>query len=414
MSIRNVILILYFAQLAFTILLRFISYMGDTSPEIHESILKYFTEEDIQNGIEYERRGFFASLASDLLDFTLAGLIVFTPLSVKLENYLLRKTNDRFYLSVALFLLILSFAKFLVELPFNFYFGYVLEHEFGFSAMTISDWIIFTGKSLAIGIVIMTLIGLGAAYILRKFQNVWKYLIPLGALILGLLFSVLFPILITPLFYEYHPIEEGNLKHKIVQLCDRAKIEVSEVYVINESKYSGHTNAYFTGWGSNRKIFLYDTLIKNHTEEEVISVLGHEIGHWTHNHQIKDIAISTLETLALCFIVSFIFLKTKREGKIPLKEFYSPSTLPFLFLILSLIGTITKPAWSTFSRMQEAEADMEALILTNDKKAFIGAEQKLAKDNKSRLNPNRWEVIYNHSHPTTLERIDMAEKYSAP
>lgn len=331
MSIRNVILILYFAQLAFTILLRFISYMGDTSPEIHESILKYFTEEDIQNGIEYERRGFFASLASDLLDFTLAGLIVFTPLSVKLENYLLRKTNDRFYLSVALFLLILSFAKFLVELPFNFYFGYVLEHEFGFSAMTISDWIIFTGKSLAIGIVIMTLIGLGAAYILRKFQNVWKYLIPLGALILGLLFSVLFPILITPLFYEYHPIEEGNLKHKIVQLCDRAKIEVSEVYVINESKYSGHTNAYFTGWGSNRKIFLYDTLIKNHTEEEVISVLGHEIGHWTHNHQIKDIAISTLETLALCFIVSFIFLKTKREGKIPLKEFYSPSTLPFLF-----------------------------------------------------------------------------------
>ncbi|EPG72437.1 peptidase, M48 family [Leptospira fainei serovar Hurstbridge str. BUT 6] len=388
--------------------------MGDVSPEMHETILKYFTEEDIRNGIEYERRGFFASLASDLLDFLLAGLIVFTPLSIKLENYLLRKTNNRFYLSVALFLLILSFAKFLIELPFSFYFGYVLEHEFGFSAMTISDWIIFTGKSLAVGIVIMTLIGLGAAYILRRFQDIWKYLIPLGALVLGLLFSVLFPILITPIFYEYHPIEEGSLKHKIVQLCDRAKIEVSEVYIINESKYSGHTNAYFTGWGSNRKIFLYDTLIKNHTEEEVISVLGHEIGHWIHNHQIKDIGINTLETLALCFILSFIFLRVKQEGKIPLKEFYSPSTLPFLFLILSLIGTLTKPAWSTFSRTQEAEADMEALILTNDKKAFIGAEQKLAKDNKSRLNPNRLEVIYNHSHPTTLERIEMAEKYSAP
>lgn len=411
MKLKTVLFIFYVFQILFTLTMKFFSYQGDESSQLHEQILKYFTEEDVAKGIEYARSGFFASVLSDLIDFVVAGLFVFSPLAVRLEEWIERKTGNRFYLTVLFFFFVFSAIQFIVSIPFQYYFGFVLEHKFGFSKMTFLDWVIYTAKGLGIGIVGGSVAVLGVAFLLKKFERAWKILVPIVSLIFGLLISILFPIVITPLFYEYKPIEEGSLKQKIVSLCDHAKIQVENVYVINESKYSGHTNAYFTGWGENRKIFLYDTLIKNHTEEEIISVLGHEIGHWTHNHQIKDIAISTIETLALCFLLGYLFRTFKKEGSVSLRELYSPSTLPFLFLLLSLFGSLTRPVWSSLSRYQETEADLEALVLTRDKKSFISTEIKMAKDNQGRLNPHPSEIFYYHSHPTTLQRIQFAENW---
>ncbi|MGJ4751932.1 M48 family metallopeptidase [Leptospira kmetyi] len=411
MKLKTVLFIFYVFQILFTLTMKFLSYQGDDSPQLHEQILKYFTEDDVVKGIEYARSGFFASVLSDLIDFVVAGLFVFSPLAVRLEEWIERKTKNRFYLTVLFFFFVFSAIQFFVSIPFQYYFGFVLEHKFGFSKMAFLDWVIYTAKGLGIGIVGGSVAVLGVAFLLKKFERAWKVLVPVATLILGLLISILFPIVITPLFYEYKPIEEGSLKQKIISLCDRAQIQVENVYVINESKYSGHTNAYFTGWGQNRKIFLYDTLIQNHTEEEIISVLGHEIGHWTHNHQIKDIAISTIETLLLCFLLGYLFQKFKKEGSISLRELYSPSTLPFLFLLLSLFGSLTRPVWSSLSRYQETEADLEALILTGDKKSFISTEIKMAKDNQGRLNPHPSEIFYYHSHPTTLQRIQFAERW---
>lgn len=391
--------------------MKILSYYGDDSLELQSSTLQYFTPEDIKIGIEYGRRGFFARIASQIINFILLGLFVFSPLALRLEEFLLSKTKDRYFLLVFLFFISFSFIEFVVSLPLQYYFGFVLEHQFGFSKMTLLEWILFTAKSALVGLVFGTVLTFGAAFILKNFEKTWKYLIPIGSLILGLIFSILYPILITPIFYDYKPIDEGSLKTKIVNLCEHAKIKVENVYVINESKYSGHTNAYFTGWGNNRKIFLYDTLIKNHTEEEVISVLGHEIGHWTHNHELTFLVGNTFEMLLLCLLIGFIFQKAKNGNEFALKEIYSPSSWPLLFLIISLSGTITNPFWNTFSRYQEAQADMEALVLTYDKKSFIDTEVKMAKDNKSRLNPHPWVVIYSYSHPRTIDRIKMAEEF---
>ncbi len=396
--------------------MKYFSYQGDVSPELHERILKYFTEADIQAGTGYDRRGFFVSILSTLIDFLIAGAFVFTPLAVRLENYLETKSKSkyefvRFSITVFLFFGVFYIVDFLLSLPFSYYFGFVLEHEFEFSQMTFTDWVVLKSKSFGLSFIFGSIGILIVSLVLKYFPKAWKYMVPSISLLFGLAASVLFPILITPIFYDYQPIQEGSLKTKILALCDHADIKVQNVYVINESQYSKHTNAYFTGWGENRKIFLYDTLIQNHTEEEVVSVLGHEIGHWIHNHQLIDIATGTLEALLLCFLIAFVFRKVKEEGSIPLKEFYSPSSLPFLFLILSIVGTLTQPISSGVSRMLETEADLEALKLTNDKKSFINTEIKLAKDNKSRLNPHPFEVLYEHSHPTALERIEFAKEY---
>lgn len=409
MKLKNILISLFSLQILLTLVMKYFSYQGDLSPELHDRILKYFTQEDINSGIDYDRRGFFVSIIGSLLDFALAGIFVFTPISVKLEEYFRRKTGDRFYLTVFLFFVSFYLLEFIISLPFSYYFGYVIEHEFQFSNMNLGDWILFKAKSFGLGFVFGGLVVLVVAFVFKNLPRAWKYILPILSLSFGLLMSVLYPIVITPIFYDYGPIQEGSLKTKILALSQKANIQVENIYVINESKYSGHTNAYFTGWGESKKIFLYDTLIKNHTEEEVVNVLGHEIGHWVHNHQMIEIALSTLETFLLCFLVGYVFQKVKEEGLIPLKEFYSPSSLPFLFLVLSLVGTILGPFSATLSRALETQADREALVLTNDKKSFISTEIKLAKDNKSRLNPHKLEVIFEHSHPTTIERIEYAE-----
>ncbi len=411
MKIRKILLFLFILQITFTIVMKILSYIGSDSPELQSSTLQYFTAEDIEKGIEYGRRGFFARIASQVIDFFILGIFAFTPLAIRIEEYLEAKSKNRYYLMVALFFIAFSVIEFIASLPLQYYFGFVLEHKFGFSKMTLGEWVIYTAKSALVGLSFGILIALGAAFILKTFKKTWKYLIPAGSLVLGLIFSILYPIIITPIFYDYKPIEEGSLKTKIVNLCEHAKIKVENVYVINESKYSGHTNAYFTGWGNNRKIFLYDTLIKNHTEEEVISVLGHEIGHWTHNHELTFLFGNTIEMFLLCLLIGFIFQVAKAGSEFTLKEIYSPSSWALLFLIISLAGTITNPFWNTFSRYQEAQADMEALVLTNDKKSFIDTEIKMAKDNKSRLNPHPWVVFYSYSHPMTIERIKMAEDF---
>lgn len=409
MKLKNILFSLFSLQILLTLVMKYFSYQGDLSPELHERILKYFTQEDINSGIDYERRGFFVSIIGSLLDFALAGVFVFTPFSVRLEEYFQRKTGQKFYLTVFLFFVSFYLVEFIISLPFSYYFGYVIEHEFQFSNMNVTDWILFKAKSFGLGFLFGGLVVLVVAFVFKNLPRAWKYILPILSLGFGLLMSVLYPIIITPIFYDYGPIQDGSLKTKILALSQKANIQVENIYVINESKYSGHTNAYFTGWGESKKIFLYDTLIKNHTEEEVVSVLGHEIGHWVHNHQMIEIALSTLETFLLCFLLGYVFQKVKKEGLIPLKEFYSPSTLPFLFLVLSLVGTVLGPFSATLSRVLETQADREALVLTNDKKSFISTEIKLAKDNKSRLNPHRLEVIFEHSHPTTLERIEFAE-----
>ncbi|HRG73476.1 MAG TPA: M48 family metallopeptidase [Leptospiraceae bacterium] len=413
MKLKKILIFLFVLQIVFSVGMKILSYIGSDSAELQSRTLQYFTSDDIKIGIEYGRRGFFVRIASQIIDFILLGVFAFSPLAIRIEEYLVAKTKNHYYPMVFLFFLSFSVIEFILSLPLQYYFGFVLEHQFGFSKMTLGEWILFTAKSALVGLGLGTVLSMGAAFILKTFERTWKYLIPIGSLVLGLVFSILYPILITPIFYDYKPIDEGSLKTKIVNLCDQAQIKVENVYVINESKYSGHTNAYFTGWGENRKIFLYDTLIKNHTEEEVISVLGHEIGHWTHNHELTFLVGNTIEMFLLCLLIGIIFQIAKNGNEFVLKEIYSPSSWPILFLIISIAGTITNPFWNTFSRYQEAQADMEALVLTNDKKSFIDTEIKMAKDNKSRLNPHPWVVFYSYSHPMTIERIRMAEEFQA-
>ena len=410
MKFRLILFGLLVLEIFFSLFLEFLAFQGDTSLESKVKILKYFTEQDIQIGVEYSRRGFEIKIISKIIQFFLLLILLFTNLNLRLEEFLSKKFKDSFWKISLSYLFILYTILFLIKLPFSFYFGYILEHQFGFSNLNLTNWFILKLKIYFLSLSSICFIGYILLALIKKLPKLWLYIIPIFSFSFSLLFSILFPIFITPLFYKFHPIEEGNLKNKIIELSNKVNISIESIYVIEESEYSKHTNAYFTGFGENKKIFLYDTLLKNHTQEEIISVLGHEIGHWKGSHQLKDILYSTLELFLITQILYFSFQFAKKNS-FPLNNIYSPSSIVFLFAMYTLYGSFNQPLWSKLSRIQETEADIEALNLTKDKKSFIDTEIKMAKDNKSRLDPHPFVETYFYSHPKTLDRIQLAEDF---
>ncbi len=411
MIIKNTILFIFLCKIIINLIFKYFSYNGDNSPESLDLIYKYFSKEDIQIGEEYSKKGFEISLISMFIDSVFLFLFIFKGFGSKLEEFASKTCKNNYFLTSLIFISFLYTLDFTLELPFSFYFDYYLEKQFGFSNMTMGSWFIFTLKNFLLGYISVLFIGIGFLYILKIFKKSWIVLVPLSSILIGLIVSILFPIYITPLYYETHEISEGPLKIKILDLCKKENINLSNIFIISESEYSNHTNAYFTGWGNERKIFLYDTLVKNHTEDEIVSVLGHEIGHWKNNHQIKDIIYSSLLLFFGCFIINKLFLFTKIENSLFLNELYNPSSIPFIILIFGILNFLVMPIENSLSRHDETEADLEALILTKDVDSFISTEIKMAKDNKSRLNPHPLIVLIYYSHPKTIDRIQLAEDF---
>ena len=411
MVIKNTLLFIFFSKIIINLIFKYFSYNGDNSPDSLDLIYKYFSKEDLQIGEEYSKKGFEISIISMFIDSFFLFLFIFKGYSSKLEEFASKTCKNNYFLTSLVFISFLYTLDFALELPFSFYFDYYLEKQFGFSNMTMGSWFIFTLKNFLLGYISLLFIGIGFLYILKIFKKSWIILVPLSSVLIGLVVSILFPIYITPLYYETYEISEGSLKIKILDLCKKENINLSNIFIIKESEYSNHTNAYFTGWGNERKIFLYDTLVKNHSEDEIVSVLGHEIGHWKNNHQIKDIFYSSILLFFGCLFVNKLFLFTKVENSLFINEIYNPSSIPFIILIFGILNFLVMPIENSLSRHDETEADLEALILTKDVDSFISTEIKMAKDNKSRLNPHPLIVFYYYSHPKTIDRIQLAEDF---
>ncbi|HMZ59375.1 MAG TPA: M48 family metallopeptidase, partial [Leptospiraceae bacterium] len=294
---KKILIIFFAAELVWKLVLKYLNYEGDSSPETRARILKFFTEADITVGQEYSRSGFYAGLGSFAVKNILMFFMAFSPLSARLEDIVKKWSRDREWLTNMLFVLAAYTVMTVLFLPLDFYFSYVLEHKFGFSNMTVGAWFWRECKNFILGAVFMTIAVLPSLWIIKKVQFYWIFIVPTAGIIFGLFMSVVYPVLILPVYYDVEKIQEGSLKTKIMKLADSSKIPVSEIFIIKESEYSNHTNAFFVGFGDNKKIYLYDTLIKKNSEEETISVLAHEIGHWKYNHQIKGIVYEFIFSL---------------------------------------------------------------------------------------------------------------------
>ena len=176
-------------------------------------------------------------------------------------------------------------------------------------------------------------------------------------------------------------------------------------------RQTNHTNAYFTGFGSTRRIVLYDNLLKKHTPAEIESILAHEIGHWRHDHIVKGLLLGTAAALLGFFLLHCVLHWAVGRAPWHLQSIADPAGLPLVLLLISLGSWAAMPVGNAVSRHFERQADQVSLDLARQPAAFIECERKLARDNLGNVAPSPWNVWLFSTHPPTVERIHMAEEW---
>lgn len=343
------------------------------------------------------------NLVGDIIE--LAVLFLLLPLLV----VWLTGINLNIIGQALIFFAALAVISGIAGLPFDLYHTFVLERKYGFSTITWKLWLTDLLKSLLISSIMMTIIVSALIAFITYLPKSWWFWGWAFFTLFQVVMLWLYPVLIAPLFNKFEPIKDESLKEKIVALLSKAGFQAKGIYQVDEGKRSKHTNAYFTGMGKTKRIVLYDTLLSSHTQEEIVSVLAHEIGHWKKKHILKQLAFMILASLILFYLVYLIV------GWPPLYRAFGMIQTPVyagLFLVslyLAAGGFFLSPAGSAITRHFEREADRMAFDLTGTAKPMVSALKRLAKDNLSNLHPHPWYVRFYYSHPPLTERIEYLQ-----
>lgn len=315
-------------------------------------------------------------------------------------------------LSGTLYIGILLGAKSLVAQPFAVYSTFVIEARFGFNTATPATFVTDRIKGLLLAVVIggPALAGILAFFEYAGHNAWWQCWLAATLFILGLQYIA--PTWIMPLFNRFEPLEEGQLKESIMALARKADYPLKNVLVMDGSRRSQKSNAFFTGFGRNKRIALFDTLIAKHTVPEMIAVLAHEIGHFKRQH-IKQMMIASILQMGLMLLLLSLCLSY--QGLYDAFYMTRPSVytgILFFALLFAPLDFFMGLILHSLSRRNEYEADRFAVAVTGDSVAMISALKKLAADNLTNLTPHPMYVFLNYSHPPMPERVMALQSHA--
>lgn len=380
--------------------------------ELPTTLAGVYKPEDYRNSQEYTRAttrfdfaaGTFSLLL--LLSFWFAGGFNYLDQIVRAWGFV-PIVNGLLYIGILLI------AYSLLTLPFSVYATFVIEERFGFNRTTPHTFLLDLVKGLAL----VTLLGASLlAGVLSFFEYSGPYAWLYGWIaitIFSLVIQFVAPMWIMPLFNKFTPMESGKLKEAILNYARSVDFPVKNVFVMDGSKRSSKSNAFFTGFGRNKRIALFDTLIEKHTVSELVAVLAHEIGHHKKKHILQGMITGILHTGVIFFLLS-VFL-----GSPGLYEaFYMDQEsiyagLLFFGLLYTPIELLLSIVMQVVSRKHEYEADRFAAETTDKPQSLVNALKKLSASNLSNLAPHPFYVFLNYSHPPLLQRLHAIQRYEA-
>jgi len=302
----------------------------------------------------------------------------------------------------------------LLEFPFALYLSFFRERWFGFGHRTLAAWLTDWGKSYAVGLVVALLILLPALAVLRRFPRRWwlmAWALTVAVMVFG---AALEPVLIEPLFNHFTPLHDQLLRTRILNLAARAGIPAHEVYEVDRSRQTGHTNAYVVGLLGTERIVLYDTLLQAETPDQIAFVMGHEMGHYVLNHIWKGLALGALGSLGFFILLagleSHLRGHPQRGWRADFAGFTSPGALPLLLLLLMSCQILLMPVENGISRHFEHQADAYGLQLTHDPVAAMGVFAGFATHDLSDPDPPAWVEWWFFTHPSLRHRYDFARR----
>jgi STE24 endopeptidase len=304
-----------------------------------------------------------------------------------------------------LFALFLLYAETLIDIPFSLFRHFKIENRYGFNTMTVRLWLMDLIKSVTISSVMGSVVVLSVLAIIQASPAWWWFWVWTFLLFFGIFVMYISPYVIEPLFFKFEPVRSEGLEDKVRGLMKDAGINVGRVFQVDASRRSRHSNAYFTGLGRVKRIVLFDTLIEQMTQEEVLAVLAHEIGHWKKRHILKRIILTEIMAFSGLFVAFHLLNWDGLPGIIGLSTASLFARVIILGFLSSLIMFPLTPLFASLSRRDEREADRYAADLLGSPDAMASALVKLSRENLANLHPHPLYAKFYYSHPPIVERI---------
>ena len=366
-----------------------------------------YDEEKYKKSIQYTRANTKFSFLSSTFSFALSFALIASGFFGWLDAEIRTLYHDETLITM-LFFALLFFASDIINLPFDLYGTFVIEEKFGFNKTTAKTYVLDKLK----GYLLTLIIGGGILFIFLQLidifgANFWVYFWLVAATFM-LLINMFYTTLILPLFNKLTPLEDGELKKGIEEYAQKVKFPLDNIFVMDGSKRSNKSNAFFSGIGKKKKIVLFDTLIQNHSKEELVAVLAHEVGHFKKKHIVSSYIISILQTGIILYILSLMIFNPSLSQALGGEANAIHLNLLAFGILFSPISEFIGLFMNILSRKNEYEADAYARE-TYKGEALENALKKLSVHNLSNLTPHPAYVFFHYSHPPLLQRLRALE-----
>jgi len=350
------------------------------------------------------------SVADFVLGLVFLVVLLVTGWTRFLRDYALQLAPDHYSVALFFYVLMLLVISKLLGLGLDYY-GFRLEHHYQLSNQKLRSWLWDQFKGWLLSVFLGALLVELLYFTIRQSPQHWWFIAWLVFMALFVFFAQIAPIVFLPIFYKFEPLENENLKERLVRLSERAGTRVRGVYEWKLSEKSKKANAALTGLGATRRIILADTLLQKYSDDEIEAVLAHELGHHVHKHILKSIAVQAGITLFGFWAANAVLHYAMERGHLfeTLSDF---ANLPLLVLVSTVLSFLLMPLLNSYSRFNERQADRYCFQSITSVAPFISSMNKLAEQNLAERTPAKWVEWFFHSHPAITKRVAAAEDWA--
>jgi STE24 endopeptidase len=368
--------------------------------------------EPTAEALSYYRSGNVLWIVDNVWGLLVPAAFLFTGFSATLRTWA-HRAGRKWFFTIALYFIAFSAITFVLDLPLVYYEGFVRQHAYGLSNQTFTKWATDQITGLLVGIVGGVAFLWVPYLLLKKSPRRWWLYTGLAAIPFIVLVVLVQPIWIDPLFNTFGPMQDKALEADILHLAERAGIEGGRVFEVAKSEDTKAVNAYVNGFGATKRIVLWDTIIAKLNRQQLLVVMGHEMGHFVLGHVWKMILILSAVIVAALYAVHRAsgWLIEKYRARFRFDELSDVASLPFIIALFGIASLVVTPVALAVSRHFEHEADRFGLEITRDNHAAATAFVTLQQENLGVPRPGPIFVWWRASHPTLGDRIDFSNDY---
>jgi STE24 endopeptidase len=385
---------------------------ASSSPAPENRAERVAVPEPTPQALSYYRSGNVLWVIGNVWDLLIPSLLLFRGVSARIRDWA-RMRGRKWLFEVALYFIAFTVILFLVDLPLSYYQGFVRQHAYGLSNQTLGKWARDEVTGLLVGIVAGVLFIWVPYLLLKRSPRRWWLYTGLAAIPFIVLAVLVQPIWIDPLFNAFGPMKDKALEADILRLAERAGIEGSRVFEVAKSEDTNAVNAYVAGFGTTKRIVLWDTILAKLNREQLLVVMGHEMGHYVLGHVWKLISSFSALIIAALYAVhrTARWMIARYRNRFGFSELSDVASLPLILVLFSIASLVVTPIALAVQRHFEHEADRFGLEITRDNYAAATAFVKLQQENLAVPRTGRLYTWWRASHPSLGDRIDFSNDY---